>query len=206
MESGDAVAPEPVEHVGVVAVAQKRLRVSPDELGVEVGDDGDLVLAADRREHGSDPGIGECSVQIGRPVPGRGSYLAGCGVLDWHQQLSAIVNRYVEAWSQGNVDAIVDMLTDTATLAMPPTASWFRGLEAIAVFLRATALDGTRSWRLLPTSANAQLAMGAYARDPSGAYLPYGVAVLGLRGDKIDEITNFSDPAAPDRFGLPRHA
>jgi RNA polymerase sigma-70 factor (ECF subfamily) len=74
------------------------------------------------------------------------------------------------------------------------------------VFLRATALDGTRSWRLLPTSANAQLAMGAYARDPSGGYLPYGVAVLGLRGDKIDEITNFSDPAAPDRFGLPRHA
>src|SRR4030095_12367901 len=71
------------------------------------------------------------------------------------EQLSAIVNRYVEAWSQGNVDAIVDMLTDTATLAVAPTAMWCRGVEAIAVFLRATALDGTRSWRLLPTSANA---------------------------------------------------
>jgi hypothetical protein len=30
--------------------------------------------------------------------------------------------------------------------------------------------------------------------------------VLGLRGDKIDEITNFTDPAAPARFGLPRQA
>jgi RNA polymerase sigma-70 factor, ECF subfamily len=122
------------------------------------------------------------------------------------EQLSAIVNRYVQAWSQANVDAIVDMLTDTATLAMPPTVSWFRGPAAIAVFLRATAFDGTHSWRLLPTSANGQLAMGAYTRDPSGAYLPYGVAVLGLRGDKIDEITNFTDPAAPDRFGLPQQA
>jgi RNA polymerase sigma-70 factor (ECF subfamily) len=116
------------------------------------------------------------------------------------------VNRYVEAWSQDNVDAIVGLLTDTATLAMPPTPSWFRGLEAIAVFLRATALGGTRSWRLLPTSANGQPAMGSYTRDPSGAYLPYGVAVPGLRGDQIDEITSYSDPAAPRRFDLPRQA
>jgi RNA polymerase sigma-70 factor (ECF subfamily) len=89
---------------------------------------------------------------------------------------------------------------------MPPTASWFRGRGAIAAFLRAGPLDGTRSWRLLPTSANGQPAMGAYVRDASGVYLPYGVTVLTLRADRIDEINTFRDPSAPERFGLPRHA
>lgn len=122
------------------------------------------------------------------------------------EQLSGIVNRYVDAWAQGDVDAIAAMLTETATLAMPPTASWFRGRDAIVAFLRAAALDGTRRWRLLPTSANGQLAMGAYVLDRSGAYLPYGITVLGLRGDRIEEITTFRDHSVPDRFGLPQQA
>ena len=41
-----------------------------------------------------------------------------------NDRLSEIVNRYVEAWSRSDVDAIVQMLTEGATLAMPPTASW----------------------------------------------------------------------------------
>lgn len=118
------------------------------------------------------------------------------------ERLTAIVDRYVEAWAHRDVDAIVEMLTDTATLAMPPIANWFRGRDAIADFLRATALDGTRSWRLRPTSANGQPAMGVYLLDASGAPLPFGVTVLGLRGDRIDEITTFLDPSAPDRFDL----
>jgi RNA polymerase sigma-70 factor, ECF subfamily len=122
------------------------------------------------------------------------------------KQLTSIVNRYVDAWAHGDVDAIAAMLTETATLAMPPTASWFRGRDAIAAFLRGAALDGTRSWRLLPTSANGQLAMGTYVLDRSGVYLPYGVTVLRLRADKIDEITTFADPSVPDRFDLPRQA
>jgi RNA polymerase sigma-70 factor (ECF subfamily) len=122
------------------------------------------------------------------------------------EQLSAIVNRYVDAWARSDVDTIVEMLTETATLAMPPTASWFRGRDAIATFLRAAALDGTRSWRLVPTSANGQPAMGTYVLDSSGSYVPYGVTVLRLRGDEIDEIITFHDPSAPDRFGLPQRA
>ena len=70
----------------------------------------------------------------------------------------------------------------------------------------AAPLDGRRSWRLLPSSANGQPAMGAYLLDSSGVYLPYGVTVLTLRGDRVDEINTFRDPSAPDRFGLPPQA
>ena len=48
--------------------------------------------------------------------------------------------------------------------------------------------------------------MGAYLLDSSGVYLPYGVTVLTLRGDRVDEINTFRDPSAPDRFGLPPQA
>jgi RNA polymerase sigma-70 factor (ECF subfamily) len=122
------------------------------------------------------------------------------------EQLSTIVNRYVEAWAQSDVDAIAKMLTETAAFAMPPIPSWFRGRDSIAAFLRGAALNGSRSWRLVPTSANAQPAMGVYELDSSGSYRPYGVTVLRLRGEKIDEVITFHDPSAPQQFGLPQQA
>jgi RNA polymerase sigma-70 factor (ECF subfamily) len=122
------------------------------------------------------------------------------------KELNAIVGRYVDAWAQNDVDAIVEMLTESATLAMPPTPAWFNGRDAIATGLRAGPLNGKLSWRLLPTTANGQLAMGAYRLDGTGAYLPYGVTVLRLDGDRIDEINTFGDPTAPERFGLPAQA
>jgi RNA polymerase sigma-70 factor (ECF subfamily) len=86
---------------------------------------------------------------------------------------------------------------------MPPTATWFRGRDTVAAFLRRTALDGTRSWRLEPTTANGQPAMVAYLRDTSGAFLPYGVTVLTLGAGGIAEINTFRDSSAAERFGLP---
>ena len=118
-------------------------------------------------------------------------------------QLTAIVDRYVEAWARSDVDAIVGMLTESVMLAMPPTPAWFRGRDAIATLWGAGPLDGSKSWSLLPTSANGQLAMGAYLLDRAGDYRPYGLTVLTLRDEQIDEMHTFRDPMAPERFGLP---
>jgi len=85
VEAGDAVGPQPVEQVGVVAVAEERLGVGAHQLGVEVGHDGDLVLASDGREHGPDPGVAERRVQVGGPVLRRRTEAAGRGVLDRHE-------------------------------------------------------------------------------------------------------------------------
>ena len=86
------------------------------------------------------------------------------------EQLKEIVARYVDAWARNDVDTIVGMLTDTATLAMPPIPSWYHGREAIERVLRSAVFDGARSWRMLPTAANGQLAVGAYELDSSGVY------------------------------------
>jgi RNA polymerase sigma-70 factor, ECF subfamily len=121
------------------------------------------------------------------------------------EQLSVIVDRYVEAWAKNDVDAIVEMLTESATLAMPPVPSWYRGRDAIATALRGRPLDGKQSWRLLPISVNSQIAMAAYRLDSSGAYLLHHVTVLTLREHEIDEITDFPDSSA-QRFGVPARA
>jgi RNA polymerase sigma-70 factor, ECF subfamily len=122
------------------------------------------------------------------------------------EQLKGIVERYVDAWARSDVGTIVGMLTETATLAMPPIPSWYRGRDAIQMVLSSVVLDGTRSWRMLATSANGQLAVGAYELDGSGVYAPHGVTVLTLKGDLIDEITHFRTPALNERFGLPARA
>jgi RNA polymerase sigma-70 factor (ECF subfamily) len=122
------------------------------------------------------------------------------------EQLKGIVRRYVDAWARSDVGTIVGMLTETATLAMPPIPSWYRGRDAIEMVLSTVVFDGTRSWRMLATSANGQLAVGAYELDRTGVYVPHGVTVLTLKGDLIDEITHFRTPALNERFGLPARA
>jgi len=122
------------------------------------------------------------------------------------EQLQAIVASYVDAWARNDVEKLVGMLTENATLAMPPIPSWYRGREAIGTVLRDVVFVAARGWRMVPTAANGQLALGAYELDSSGVYAPHGVTVLTLSGALIDEMTHFRTPAMIERFGLPAHA
>jgi RNA polymerase sigma-70 factor (ECF subfamily) len=89
---------------------------------------------------------------------------------------------------------------------MPPIPNWYRGRDAIGMVLGSVVFDGRRSWRMIATSANGQLAVGAYELDSSGVYAPHGVTVLTLKGELIDGITHFRTAALVERFGLPAHA
>ena len=79
---GDPERPEPVQEAGVVAVPEERLRVCAGEVRIQVRDDRDLVVAADRREHGADGRVAEGRVEVGRPVFRTGAEPPGRGVLD----------------------------------------------------------------------------------------------------------------------------
>jgi RNA polymerase sigma-70 factor (ECF subfamily) len=112
-----------------------------------------------------------------------------------------IVVRWMTAWQQGDVDAIVAMLVQDAQYSMPPLPQWFRGRDQIRTFL----LDGPlRSrWRFLQTTANGQVAFGTYMWDePANAYLPGGLDVLTLGEGGITAVTAFRD-AEFSAFGLP---
>ena len=126
------------------------------------------------------------------------------------EQLSAIVERYMDAWERGDVDGIVALLAEEATITMPPMATWFQG-DGVVVFLtewafsgRAYNAEGNRRVRVLPTHANGQPAIATYAwNDEAGCYLPTVLQVLTFDGGRIGEITGFVDPSVFPRFGLP---
>ena len=107
--------------------------------------------------------------------------------------LREVVERYIDAWERGDVDAILALLADDATFTMPPLPTWYRGRAAIEVFLSRFALED--SWRLVATHANGQLAFGAYAWDPeTESYTPLSLDVLTLHGPIATDVTSFVAP------------
>jgi RNA polymerase sigma-70 factor (ECF subfamily) len=120
------------------------------------------------------------------------------------ERLRDLVERYTDALESGDVAGVVALLTGDATIAMPPIPSWYRGHDAIAVFLARNPLAGHLRWRHARTTANGQPAVGAYTWDDErGAYVPTVLDVLTIRGDRIAAITAFLTPEIFPRFGLP---
>jgi RNA polymerase sigma-70 factor, ECF subfamily len=120
-------------------------------------------------------------------------------------RLREIVQGFVDAWERSDVDAVVAMLASDGVLSMPPLATWYRGREAIAVFLEAMPLRRGRRWRLVPVRANGQLAFGEYRWDEKReTFIGHGISVLTLDDrERITDFTAFLDPELIPRFGLP---
>jgi RNA polymerase sigma-70 factor (ECF subfamily) len=119
-------------------------------------------------------------------------------------QEQAIVTRLTRAYQNGDVGAIVALLTDDVQLAMPPVPLEFHGRELAARFLQATSFRPGRTIRLVPTRANGQPAFGLYPRDPyAGITHANGLLVLTLAGRQISAMTRFDNSVLPG-FGLPR--
>jgi RNA polymerase sigma-70 factor (ECF subfamily) len=119
----------------------------------------------------------------------------------------ALLARYVEAWERADVSALVSLLHEDATLAMPPLPSWLRGAAAIGASLEAMvfAPDAGGLFRLVATGANGLPAFAAYRRDAeSGELRAAGIHLLDVKAGRIAAITAFLDPSLFAAFGLPQ--
>src|SRR5947209_800680 len=93
--------------------------------------------------------------------------------------LREVVGSYVDAWDRADVEAVVAMLTEDAAFAMPPLGSWFRGSEALRIFLAGWPLSGAWRWRHIEARANGQPALAFYTWDDDAkCYLPFALNVL----------------------------
>jgi len=123
-------------------------------------------------------------------------------------EIKEIVDRYVEAWENGDVDAFTAMLAEDATFAMPPLATWYQGRDGIETWVRLSPLSGDWRWRALRTQANGQPALGFYNWDEDEqAWMPFALNVLTFRGREITNVTAFiarsiesPDPESYQRF------
>ena len=114
-----------------------------------------------------------------------------------------LIERLTRAYETGDVDGIIALFTDDAWLTMPPFPLEYQGREVIGRFLAAIAFRDGRTYRLIATRANGQLAFGAYLHGPRAkAAQANGLLVLTLTGSRIRAMTRFGDSVLP-RFGLP---
>ena len=114
----------------------------------------------------------------------------------------ALVAKFVRAYQSGDVDALIDMLTEDVRLSMPPIPLEYHGREAVERFY--TNVFRTRRYVLVPTRANGQPAFGAYLETDDGATRrAAGLLVLSVAGHRIRGLTRFDNDVMP-WFGLPR--
>jgi RNA polymerase sigma-70 factor, ECF subfamily len=121
------------------------------------------------------------------------------------EEITAIVDRYVEAWERNDVEAVVSLLTEDAAISMPPLASWFGPRDVMVEFLASFPMNGELRWRMRRTTANAQPALGYYVWDEdAGAFVAFALNVLAFRGDRIKDVTAFvvrgTEGADDERF------
>jgi RNA polymerase sigma-70 factor (ECF subfamily) len=114
----------------------------------------------------------------------------------------ALVAKFVRAYQSGDVDALVTLLTADVRVSMPPIPLEYHGRDVVARFYASVTCQG-RTYDLVPTRANGQLAFGAYLRAPTGIRHGTGLLVLTLTGDRICAMTRFDNSVLP-WFGLPR--
>ena len=112
-----------------------------------------------------------------------------------------VLDRFVSAYQQSDVDALVSLLTDDVFLSMPPLALQYEGPRPVGSFFE-VAFRGRR-FSLRPTRANGgQPAFGVYRHGPDGVGHLNGMIVLTLRSDGVSAIARF-DNAVQRWFGLP---
>jgi RNA polymerase sigma-70 factor, ECF subfamily len=113
-----------------------------------------------------------------------------------------LLDRYLDAFRRYDVDALVALLHDDATLAMPPFALWLRGPEAIGAWWRREAMNCGNSI-LVPVAANGTLGLAQYRALPDGRHEAFGITLLDTDGQRITAIDTFLDPRLFELFGLP---
>jgi RNA polymerase sigma-70 factor, ECF subfamily len=128
---------------------------------------------------------------------------------DTHATLEAdeaeLLGRYVTAFEQYDIDALVKLLHEDATLSMPPFDLWLRGPAHIAAWHLGMGHE-CRGSRLITTSgANGLPAFGQYRpTGPGGSFQPWALQVIEHSNGRITGLNAFLDTARWfPLFGLP---
>ncbi|HEY0194725.1 MAG TPA: sigma-70 family RNA polymerase sigma factor [Kofleriaceae bacterium] len=112
----------------------------------------------------------------------------------------ALADQFFDAFVRFDVPALTRLLTDDATLSMPPYTLWLRGHDAITAWLRGPGA-GCEGSRLVRVEACGEIAFGQYRR---GGAEPWALIIVERRADRLTSLTSFLEvDALFPKFGLP---
>src|SRR6201992_471581 len=111
---------------------------------------------------------------------------------------SRLLEQYLEAFAEYDIDRIVALLRYDVVFDMPPLPLWVRGPEDVAAFMLGRGA-GCRGSKLIALSANGLPAYASYKPDPeSGTWEPWSVTILeadaGGDAPALTGVPNFLAP------------
>jgi RNA polymerase sigma-70 factor (ECF subfamily) len=116
-----------------------------------------------------------------------------------------LLARYVDAFQRYDIDRLVALLHEDASISMPPYEMWIRGRDELRGWYTGwgSGCDGSR---MIPVTANASPAFAQYKPSGDGTRLvPWCIQVPELSDGWIMHIHHFIDTDGRlfKRFGLP---
>ncbi len=103
-----------------------------------------------------------------------------------------LLDRYVEAFEAFDIESLVRLLHDDATMSMPPYPLWLQGAGELGTWLRGPG-KACRGSRLAPLMANGAPAFAQWRRHPDGSYYAWCIHVLRVSDGRIAGIDFFVD-------------
>jgi RNA polymerase sigma-70 factor (ECF subfamily) len=118
----------------------------------------------------------------------------------------ALLERYVSAFEDYDIDRLTDLLHEDAVQSMPPFTLWLQGRDDVFAWWLGPGI-GCKGSKLVPVGlANGMPAWGQYKPDPEGGRQPWALIVPEVSGGRIVELTFFLDTEHLfPLFGLPDH-
>jgi len=104
----------------------------------------------------------------------------------------ALVNRYMSLFERYDVDGLMALVREDATLSMPPYRLWLQGPDAIRAWLLGPGC-GCRGSRMIRVEACGSPAFAQYRPSPGGGHAPWALQVLELSGGRITGLNSFLD-------------
>jgi RNA polymerase sigma-70 factor, ECF subfamily len=113
-----------------------------------------------------------------------------------------LLARYVDAFERFDIEGLVSLLHEDATMQMPPYPLWMRGAGEYRTWLLGPGA-GCRGSRLAPIKANGAPAFAQWRADPDGGFSAWSIHILTLSAGAITAMDFFVDPDLFALFDLP---
>ena len=104
------------------------------------------------------------------------------------EEQRALLARYVDAFERFDIDSLVSLLHEDATMSMPPYELWLEGADELRKWLLGAG-SGCRGSRFEPVEANGSPAFAQWrAGGPGGSFEAWAIHVLRVSDGRIGGI------------------
>jgi RNA polymerase sigma-70 factor (ECF subfamily) len=116
----------------------------------------------------------------------------------------ALLARYVDAFERFDIESLVALLHEDATMQMPPYPIWMRGANEYRIWLNGPGSECAGS-KLARIDVNGVPGFAQWRVDPAGGYVAWALHVPTISDGVIVAQDFFVDPNLFPMFGLPIH-